>query len=132
MCYFVRDLFVQMSTVRNYAKLMWVVKLLTEILITILKIFILQMFFSTDNLEMFLKDSVVWVMLDVIFQKSWYLELVSLSDNCCMFFFKSCNNPSAVFVVFSEVLLNNLFGFVECFKRYKVRGAIQSYKSYMQ
>ena len=40
--------------------------------------------------------------------------------------FQSCDNPSAVFVVFSEILLcvfsNNLYDFVERFKRYKVRG----------
>ena len=40
--------------------------------------------------------------------------------------FQSCGNPSAVFVVFSEILLcvfsNNLYDFVERFKRYKVRG----------
>ena len=80
--------------------------------------------FSTDILEMFSKDSTVSYKLDVIFQNSSYLELVSSSDNCCMFF-QSCSNPFAVFVVFSEIFLsvlsNNLFDFVECFKHYKVR-----------
>ena len=81
--------------------------------------------FSTDILGMFSKDSFVSYKIDVIFHNSRCLELVSLSDNCCMIF-QSCDNPSAVFVVFSEILLrvlsNNLYDFVECFKRYKVGG----------